>query len=245
MNCESFPLPGQKLAQASSSSWSLPELPPLLLDPHLLQPPSAAPSTSAFHLPHNFDIMASVDFGKYKRIVQYFWDPEPTNDPSSKSPIWCLGQEYKISDQPLPATSSDNSLQRRDEVSIESARPVHPATPPDSKAGSVDSALVFDESGSEEEGGWPTAFLDDFEAKIWLTYRSGFPTIPRSQDPKAFSSMSLSVRLRSQLVDQTGFTSDTGWGCMIRSGQSLLANSLLSLRVGRGEGALDTCRIVG
>lgn len=179
--------------------------------------------------------MASVDFGKYKRIVQYFWDPEPTNDNASKSPIWCLGQEYKIPKLPPAAVSSDAPSQiNGGQVSIESAHPTRPSTPPDSTAGSVDSALVYDESGTDEEGGWPTAFLDDFEAKIWLTYRSGFLAIPKSQDPKALSSMSLSVRLRSQLVDQTGFTSDTGWGCMIRSGQSLLANSLLLLRMGRG-----------
>lgn len=113
------------------------------------------------------------------------------------------------------------------------------ATPPDSTtstASSVDSALAYDESGNGgEDGGWPPSFLDDFEARIWLTYRSNFPAIAKSQDPKALSSMSLSVRLRSQLVDQGGFTSDTGWGCMIRSGQSLLANSLLMLRMGRGR----------
>lgn len=111
---------------------------------------------------------------------------------------------------------------------------IQSATPPDSHSGSVNSTTAHDDSGGEEDG-WPSAFLDDFEAKIWLTYRSDFPTIAKSQDPKAWSSMSLSVRLRSSLTDQSGFTSDTGWGCMIRSGQSLLANSLLLVRLGRGK----------
>jgi cysteine protease ATG4 len=93
------------------------------------------------------------------------------------------------------------------------------------------------DGGSEvgnDDGGWPPAFLDDFEARIWLTYRSSFPAIAKSDDPKAASAMSLSVRLRNQLVEQGRFTSDTGWGCMIRSGQSLLANALVILKLGRG-----------
>jgi cysteine protease ATG4 len=160
--------------------------------------------------------MATVDFGRYKRIVQYFWDPEPLNDASSTAPIWCLGRKYNVNE---------------DISAITLAKTV---TPPNSQPSSVDSKNTYDECGSEEDKGWPAPFLDDFEARIWLTYRSSFPAIPKSQDPKALSSMSLSVRLRSQLVDQGGFTSDTGWGCMIRSGQGLLANSLLTLRMGRG-----------
>jgi cysteine protease ATG4 len=183
--------------------------------------------------------MAGVDFGKYKRIVQYFWDPEPTNDSTSRSPIWCLGQQYKIPEQTPPSVLSNTPPQDGKPILAKPQAPAQAATPPDSTistASSVDSALPYDESGSGgEDGGWPAAFLDDFEAKIWLTYRSNFPAIAKSQDPKALSSMSLSVRLRSQLVDQGGFTSDTGWGCMIRSGQSLLANSLLMLRMGRGR----------
>ncbi|KKK14269.1 hypothetical protein AOCH_003519 [Aspergillus ochraceoroseus] len=81
---------------------------------------------------------------------------------------------------------------------------------------------------------WPEEFLRDFEAKFWMTYRSNFPPIPRDYNHDRKSSMTLGVRLRSQLLDPHGFTSDTGWGCMIRSGQSLLANAMATLLLGRG-----------
>ncbi|TVY36023.1 putative cysteine protease [Lachnellula subtilissima] len=178
--------------------------------------------------------MANVDFGRYKKIVQFFWDPAPTNDATSKSPIWCLGKEYRPSDRPsAPNTAAAPSSPPGAEP-IEPEQDAKPATPPDSAASSFDSGLAYDEArNADDDGGWPPSFLDDFEARIWLTYRSNFPAIPKSQDPAALSAMSLAVRIRSQLVDQGGFTSDTGWGCMIRSGQSLLANSLVMLRMGR------------
>jgi cysteine protease ATG4 len=192
--------------------------------------------------------MTSVDFGRYKRIVQYFWDPEPTNDAASRSPIWCLGREYQVPEKnPVPVAASTPPLDGKFE-SAQPQDPVQDATPPDSTTGSLDDSSAHDESASGgEDGGWPSSFLDDFEARIWLTYRSNFPAIPKSPDPKAASSMSLSVRLRSQLVDQGRFTSDTGWGCMIRSGQSLLANALVMLRMGRGSSLiipLSTKRLI-
>ena len=185
--------------------------------------------------------MTAVDFGRYKRIVQYFWDPEPMND--AASPIWCLGQEYKVSENLTASTTSSNHSSRDDKfVSVEPIHAARPATPPDSTASSLDSGLACDESGNvEDNGGWPSSFLDDFEARVWLTYRSNFPIIPKSQDPKASSLLSLTVRIRSQLVDQAGFTTDTGWGCMIRSGQSLLANALVMLRMGRGLLSSSRC----
>ena len=192
--------------------------------------------------------MATVDFGRYKRIVQYFWDPEPTNDVTSRSPIWCLGQHYKVTEKASSTTLPSTPPQDGKSMPADSQPSAQAATPPDSTAStasSVDSTLAYDEPGNGgEDGGWPPSFLDDFEARIWLTYRSNFPAIAKSQDPKALSAMSLSVRLRSQLVDQGGFTSDTGWGCMIRSGQSLLANSLLMLRMGRGTYS-SNCSVYG
>lgn len=180
--------------------------------------------------------MTTVDLGRYKRLVQYFWDPEPTYDTTSKSPIWCLGEEYLVPEKSSSSTAITGSPPHEGGYLPTHSLPTTKATtPPDSTAGSLGSSSVHDDCDTAStDGGWPTAFLDDFEAKIWLTYRSNFPAIPKSQNPKALSAMSLTVRLRSQLVDQGGFTSDTGWGCMIRSGQSLLANALLTLRMGRG-----------
>jgi cysteine protease ATG4 len=179
--------------------------------------------------------MTAVDFSRHtRRLVQYFWDPEPSNDASSKSPIWLLGKEYKVAGKGSVPGSTASSWQDITTAPGEILNSADPATPPDSNSGSVGSAQSHIELGNGDDRGWPPAFLDDFESKIWLTYRSNFPLIPKSQDPKAAASMSFSVRVRSQLVEPAGFTSDTGWGCMIRSGQSLLANSLVMLRMGRG-----------
>lgn len=174
--------------------------------------------------------MANVDIGRYsKRIVQYFWDPSPRNEEAS--PIWCLGRSYD-SKPSIPAS--------QDEAAPSSAQPLsvsHGSTASSHSAqnSSEDGSppTTDDTSNPGADSGWPSPFVDDFEARVWLTYRSNFAAIPKSQDPNAANAMSFSVRLRSQLSNQGGFSSDTGWGCMIRSGQSLLANSLQVLRLGR------------
>ena len=165
--------------------------------------------------------MAGVDLEKCKRIVQYFWDPEPKNDTVPEAPIWCLGQEY------TPALDISKDTTGNQQFSTTFNRIKLTAT-----ADTADTDTKEDTVGSSSS--WPEAFLDDFESRIWMTYRSNFTPIPRNNTPEATSSMTLGVRLRSQLMDSQGFTSDTGWGCMIRSGQSLLANTLSMIQLGRG-----------
>ncbi|PKY07678.1 hypothetical protein P168DRAFT_229113 [Aspergillus campestris IBT 28561] len=148
--------------------------------------------------------MNNVDIGRYsKRIMQYIWDPEPQNDQEPTMPIWCLGEKY--------ITHKSESDQTSQPKRQEDRATLHPTA----------------------HHGWPEEFLKDFESKVWMTYRYNFHPIPRSDDRDSAQSLTLRVRIRNQLVDSQGFTSDAGWGCMIRSGQSLLANTLLLLQLDR------------
>lgn len=181
-------------------------------------------------------MMSHVDFGRYKRIVQYFWDPEPRNDDESKSPVWCLGTRYDSPSKPIETSSTLAEKAKVDknticdvEISKQAPRRAISTSQNGVQAGS--SAVLDRDEGDRD---WPKGFLDDFESRLSFTYRSNFSAIKKSPDPKSSNAIALAVRLRSQLVDHGEFTSDTGWGCMIRSGQSLLANALIMLRLGRG-----------
>nr|Q8NJJ3.1 RecName: Full=Probable cysteine protease ATG4; AltName: Full=Autophagy-related protein 4; AltName: Full=Pexophagy zeocin-resistant mutant protein 8 [Komagataella pastoris]AAL25849.1 Paz8 [Komagataella pastoris] len=85
--------------------------------------------------------------------------------------------------------------------------------------------------GNKKSTTYSQSFIDDVYSKIWLTYRAGFPPIARDKDSPTFT---LGALLRGQFdFNEIGFTSDAGWGCMIRTSQSLLANALLFLHLGR------------
>ena len=53
-------------------------------------------------------------------------------------------------------------------------------------------------------------FAHDWRSRVWVTYRTSCAPLPCS-----------------------GLQSDVGWGCTLRSGQMLLANTLLTLHCGR------------
>lgn len=198
--------------------------------------------------------MANLDIGRYsKRFVQMFWDPEPKNDSIGDSSLWCLGIEYKIKGlghaqqteapptlafpppdvtsrpqaRPTPATNNESYVKVGKPEDIPS---INNGISPTAKETPSDDTSFMNRPNTSE--GWPSDFLSDFESRLWLTYRSNFPPIPKSIDPAASSNISFSVRLKA-LSNTAGFTSDTGWGCMIRSGQSILANTLALLHFGR------------
>ncbi|KAG9659143.1 putative cysteine protease atg4, partial [Aureobasidium melanogenum] len=162
-------------------------------------------------------------------IYRYIRDPMPTN--THNDDIWCLGQRYDSH----PDTSPPESTQP--DSSLPSAPPATSATesiPSDSATvpQKEDEFETIQAQDATNHNAWPPAFLDDLESRIWLTYRSNFSQIAKSTNPDASSSLSFRTRLM-QLSNQGGFTSDTGWGCMIRSAQSLLANTLQILDLGR------------
>ncbi|KAJ2757733.1 Cysteine protease atg4, partial [Coemansia nantahalensis] len=58
--------------------------------------------------------------------------------------------------------------------------------------------------------GYPPGVMSDFSSIIWCTYRSQYPPIAPS-----------------------AFTTDAGWGCMLRAGQMLMAQTLQLHHIGR------------
>lgn len=149
--------------------------------------------------------------GIHRLVQKFLWDPEPKNTDAMNS-IWLLGREYP------------------------SVPPQCPGAPPPSAETSgilnLPAAITATRTETEAESSWPKPFLDDFESRIWMTYRNDFAPIAKS--PENAAGLSFITNLRSQMPNQAaGFTSDSGWGCMIRSGQCVLANTLLQLRLGR------------
>ncbi|EDK37561.2 hypothetical protein PGUG_01658 [Meyerozyma guilliermondii ATCC 6260] len=72
--------------------------------------------------------------------------------------------------------------------------------------------------------------------RYWMSYRSGFEPIKKHEDgpsPLSFvQSMIFNKNVGNtfanihSLVDNDNFTTDVGWGCMIRTSQSVLANAI-------------------
>ena len=154
------------------------------------------------------------------RLYQYIRDPMPTN--THNDDIWCLGQRYD--------SFPDSTQQQPSLPSIPTSTRPNEAASSDSttSAQREDEFETIQVPDATNDNAWPPAFLDDLESRIWLTYRSNFAQIAKS----AGSSLSFRTSLL-QLGNNQGFTSDTGWGCMIRSAQSLLANTLQILELGR------------
>lgn len=190
------------------------------------------------------------------RAVRYIFDTDSSPDKSA-DPIWLLGIQHPGYDHPppqLPNATPPSPAGKKSSRNSDSPHSIRSNLSLSSSSNSSFHDLPEYQQLGVNKPGWPPAFYADFTSRIWLTYRSHFPPIrdgrladltcgplPKdlqldSQADIASMSSPATAKQRSWpwSSGEKGWTSDSGWGCMLRTGQSLLANSLIHLHLSRG-----------
>ena len=180
--------------------------------------------------------------GHLDKAMRYLLDSDATPDKCT-DPIWILGIEHIGYEPPSPTISPNG---RRTSVDSRRSPSSYRTSPPPDP--SLSQSQPPSASSKKEDPGrhWPPVFYADFTSRIWLTYRSQFQPIrdttieeleaaDAAGEPGGIMSTSPTPkRWNWPLGGEKGWSSDSGWGCMLRTGQSLLANTLLHLHLGRG-----------
>lgn len=209
---------------------------PTILSQSQLQssPGSVSPKTKASSLLN----AARHGKGQLDKVVRHILDSDSYPDKSTET-IWVMGVSHP-GYEPIPPPVTPPPPHRD---SADSRRSPSSRRSSGSSANSYSTLNTSNSHASSKHAfSWPTAFHSDFTSRVWLTYRSHFTPIRginlTSLDSDSFeSSLSSSQSKRWNWpgsAGSKGWTSDTGWGCMLRTGQSMLANALVHLHLGRG-----------
>ncbi|KAI0757764.1 peptidase family C54-domain-containing protein [Daedaleopsis nitida] len=192
--------------------------------------------------------------GHLDKAMRYLLDSDATPD-KCPEPIWLLGVQHPGYEPPplsapdllgSPGRRSSADSRRGSSFRSSSSSPASPhAAPQDPSLSQSQPASSPKDKDKDKDPSkhWPPVFYSDFTSRIWLTYRSQFFPIRDTtlaaleaevyDSPTGLPSSPPAKKWNWPIGGEKGWSSDAGWGCMLRTGQSLLANALLHLHLGR------------
>ncbi|RXW23562.1 hypothetical protein EST38_g2288 [Candolleomyces aberdarensis] len=185
--------------------------------------------------------------GHLDKAMRYLLDSDSTPDKCT-DPIWLMGVQHPGYEPSPPSSYVGSPSSRRGSASPPSFRSST------SSIGSLSSSsnhheqqLLHSSTGSNPKlnpgANWPPVFYIDFTSTVWLTYRSHFPTPIKDGrladlcgSGPSLDSVNTPATKKTPwnwVGGEKTWSSDSGWGCMLRTGQSLLANALVHVHLGR------------